>query len=493
MNSIGLEITLLTDVVLTARSATVGGPGSLDHIPGSVLLGAAAARLYPHQPPDVAFALFHSGAVRFGDGLPIAPGGTLGLPAPLSFHTVKGVEAGKRGQPVAWINRARRTSDGPFVQVRDQRMAGSIFWAPERTVSMRTAIGEGGRAREGLLYGYEALQAGMVFRARVDADDAERLEQVRLALVGDVRIGRSRSAEFGLVKIVDAPVDAHRSLEQPAEAGRVVVLCLSDLCLRDPGTGQPTLDPMPSAFGLPDGWRLDVPRSFVRHRRWSPFNTHRRRPDLERQAIVAGSVLVFAGDGAPGLEALRRRCAAGIGEYREQGLGQVLIEPKVLQETELWMTKGFKAEATDGEWAAITADPLLGWLTARDRARTARDACWHTAKDWAREFAWARIPRSQWGEVRSLSRQAQARHDATWLRAELGRRILAPPSRYDAPATEAARRTALRSWGRKGRDGKTAAEAFLKRMDDTPARDLPILCELIATHAVRLSEGDPHE
>lgn len=61
-----LRLTLIDELVLSERSATLGGHRGLDYIPGAALLGAAAQRLYGKLAtgPCLAGLPFRQGPVR---------------------------------------------------------------------------------------------------------------------------------------------------------------------------------------------------------------------------------------------------------------------------------------------------------------------------------------------------------------------------------------------------------------------------------------------
>src|SRR5690606_13316392 len=94
------EILLEQPLIISQQAASAGAHQSLDYIPGSVLLGLAASRLYANLPAQTAFTLFHNGIVRFGDALPVDQGET-GLPMPLNWHLYKGESARLHDQLLA--------------------------------------------------------------------------------------------------------------------------------------------------------------------------------------------------------------------------------------------------------------------------------------------------------------------------------------------------------------------------------------------------------
>ena len=404
------RITLRSDALFTAASGTVGRPESLDSLPGATLLGAAAARVYGTLPD--AFTAFQLGGARFGEGRPVHPVHGLAVPMPRSWHTPKGEKGGRvrdlsaGERPAGQFNQARegwvvRGPDGTWLR-----------WNLGRRSSLRTAIQEDGRAREGFLFGFEAVPAGTEYRAAVTAPDAVHGALTR----ANLRVGRSRSAEFGDASVTpwaDAPADAPSSSKQVTT--RVRFLCASDLALVDAETGAPRLLPAVADFFTEtdgNGWELDLARSFLRFRRYSPFHGHRRRPDLERQVIEAGSVVTFtrkAGDPLD-LAPLRARLAGGVGEHRGSGLGEVLVEPAVLDLPVAGIALGDVDKHTvssASKEAPPPADPLVAWLDARHGERTRLDAAWDTVETFIDEkklVTWP-ITRSQWGSVRALAGQ----------------------------------------------------------------------------------------
>jgi hypothetical protein len=476
MESLWLDLELVDDAAITQTSATVGGHQSLGYLPGAVLLGAAAGS-YPAADPAQAFRWFHSGEVRFGPGLPLGADGAAAVPIPFSLHRRKG------GDDSTLVNLARAERE-PGVQYQQERR-GFLDGALRRVVpafrsSMRTAVGEGGRAREGFLYGITAIARGTRFRARVDADAAADLDHVRAALVGQViRIGRSRSAEFGRARVGEAAA-AEPPAWSPGPPGQATFLCLSDLALRDRETGQPALEPDPAALGLP-GWRWSAERSFLRFRTYSPFNSYRARPDLERQVIAAGSVLVFERAGQrPDVDRVRAAIEPGVGQYRAEGLGQVAFEPAVLREAQVTLAAA-PGEARRAVAVSRPAGELGEWLTLREAERAGLDDSWDRAMDMVEKLARVSIPAAQWGEVRALAaRRRQA--TASELADELKAFLVEPPGRDDRRSV----RHGERRWGRRMRvDGKSwkAGEWLAEQIRGTnhPAQVL----ELLAIHVVR--------
>lgn len=487
MRSLNLNITLETELVLSSSSATVGAHTSVQRIRGSALLGACAAQGYasPHS-----FDLFHSGRMRYGDALPAA-GPSVALPMPLALHAEKGAA---RGGP-CW-NLA--VDDGPRSAQLEQVRHG--FIGPDgqnvqvaTTYTMRTAVDDGGQARGGFLFGLETVSAGQIFCATIQADTEELLAEVERRLVGRVhRIGRSRSAEFGLARVEQAEFDPWPVISGCVDTVRI--LCISDLALRDPANGAPRLLPTGEDFGMP-GAEMDLARSFIRSARYSPYNAFRRRHDLERQVIVAGSVLVFRA--APtDLDELRARLAGGVGEYRLDGLGRVLVQPALLESSQVALHGAESTPSSESQTIPLPADELGRWIGARILDERRHDAAWSLSREWAEKMKGYRgVPSAQWGELRRLAAQARVTgrgkaHMLAELRQRLGLEANVETG-HSKHRTKGRSATANR-WSAK-RGGQTAAECLVKLIEQAGESEAVSAVEQLGIRMVRVLRQEDHD
>jgi len=345
------KVTLLEDVIISERAATEGGHGSLDYLPGATFLGAVAARLYDQLTTEDAYTVFHSGKVRFGNALPLNKDGCLTYPIPLCWYTPKGKKT-----PILnyqYKNIRQHPDNVQPEQKRDGYVSPNyvdsknIF--PEkiiRQLRMKTAINpENGIARDEQLFGYSSLPKGQEFVFNLEAKDS--VEQSLFNRVVEVlqsgellKLGRSRSAEYGAVKIklLSEPRE-EREIEWSKKEG-VTLLLLSDAALQD-NNGQPLLYPTAKSVGLPSDFELKRKKTFIRSRRYAPFNACLCRRELERVVLSMGSVLHFESDNETSVNAdkLQSIQKQGIGLYRQTGLGRVWVNPKWVAKHEPSFTK----------------------------------------------------------------------------------------------------------------------------------------------------------
>lgn len=389
----------LQRATFSARSATEGAHASRKAPTGAALLGWCARNYSAFDDP---FAVFHSGAVRFGDAVPWV-GGAEVVPLPRSLNAPKGQEevakAGGRldrelvrnGRPAteAEVREAGSTQYealGGVWMTADHRLL-----TPETGQRLRTATRDG-RAAEGQLFGLQHLEPGaepfvarLEIAADVTEDDRNRL---LAALDGQVlHLGRARNTGWGgayACRLRRAAACADRLPR--GTRGLVRVLALSDIAAIDAfGAPAPWIDP--AELGLP-GACFSPRDSVIALRRYAPWNAHLGRRDTERQVIEAGSVLAYrlAAPLAADLPARRT-----VGAWQEAGLGRVWLNPPFL-----------------AGWTL--PEPPAGAAAAPPEApRRAEAAAWldKTRRDAIRTWAQARMPEAEARVEAAAGSQAQ--------------------------------------------------------------------------------------
>lgn len=409
MRRLCFEVVLDEDAVISQQSGTAGGHASLPWLPGAVFAGAMARDVYKPGEADT-WTIFHSGKVRIFPAYPLAEDGTPAWPTPLALHvdkappddevvpnpppcandepTIKPVHNLAAPSTSTRLRQPQRFTKASFLDAHGNEVN------VEKSVIPKTAT-HGGVARDQHLFAYQVIQAGTRFGLRIDidADVTQNIDTtISTALTArPIRVGRSRSAEFGSAMLMVAE-DVDWSAPAPGKTldGSIVLYCHTDVMLLDPVSGQPTLTPRAEHFHLPAGYRLDTTRSFIESRRYAPFNAHRRLPDAERQVIVQGSTLVFVRPGGPevsggavDLGAVADALRSGVGAHRETGLGQVWVNPSFLMASPPPFKPGSAASKATAAVPAPVGDALLAWLTASRHEQAELQAASSLAWDWA--------------------------------------------------------------------------------------------------------------
>ena len=354
MKTIKIKLTLQEPLVISLSNATEGAHQSLDYIPGATLLGAMAAKHYAKlKAENLAYDIFHSTKVRFHNAYPYIYN-MPSKPIPLSLHYNK---LGEKREPLNYLHQHFENGE----QGKQHRkgyiaksQATSFFYEPSKTLQMRTAIDANkGTAQEGQLFGYQMLKAGESFVANIDCDNEHLETKLRdmLSQQKEILIGRSRSAQYGRVSLEVLP-PISKTVEAPIikikDKNYLVLWLASDMAVYNQ-YGQPTLSPNLQELGLSDCGVFDSSKSFVRTRKYAPYNGFRRSYDLERQVLAKGSVLSYELT-SDLTETDLQTLSQGLGVYTESGLGQIVLDEAFLQ------LEARQAELTEWEQVAKTSN-----------------------------------------------------------------------------------------------------------------------------------------
>lgn len=495
-----IDVTVRRRATVSRRGRTEGGHETLDYLPGATLLGVAARGLYPSSKAEDAWVLFHSGKVRFGDARPRAADGSRSLPAPRSWHvtkldpkgTIYDLSAQQHGFPTE-AGAPKQLREG-YVDARGEAVTRpSTRLDAHQSNGRRHLSGAGidGSRKVPALFHTEALTGTPSFRAEIHADDdvSEKLlnDLAEALRGGHARLGKGRSHQ-GEVDLTVKSSAAPGRKDEEVRGATVHVHCLSDLQLRDPETGEPTLLPTAQHFGWAVG-TLDLDRTFLRSRRFSRYNGKRRARDPERQVIEAGSVLCFEGVDGSVPE------TAYVGEDWGYGSGEVRFavpSPPNTQRADVPRT-GDAADPSPQVPATDDAAPPedapnahLVALVARESARAAQAAkirsalaTWRPQLDKARSRCEA-LGTSQWRNLQDLAAQATS---TTHLRGALLHR----PAEGDSTEPGWLRR------GARARAWEPLRETLKMLLIDSDLADIaPAVVERLAADMAVATQRDKH-
>lgn len=401
---------LLSDVVLNAKSNTEGANTTLDFIPGNAFLGIVAKHYNDFGP--AAIDVFHSGRVRFGDAHPVAGDGrvrSLRVPAAYYYPKLEGIYA------TCHIHHLYNRAHDDQPQQLKQCRTGFYAFADGQGIAAATAKGfavksaydrDLRRAKDEQMYGYESLRKGLRLQFAVEIDDEAMAGKIRECLVGDHTLGRSRTAQYGLVHIEEA--DFGDVASAPTQGNLVTVYADGRLVFLDKAL-EPTFQPTAADLGLPDGeidWELSQVRTF----QYAPWNGKRQTREANRCGLEKGSVLVVRCKGA--LAALKPRY---VGSYRNEGFGRVVYNPCFLQAGGPNGEAAYKLIAAPlpsptplhKQEGTRPRTPLLAYLQSRKRKAEADAYIYNKVNEFVEQnkrrfgsdFA------SQWGAVRTWAMQ----------------------------------------------------------------------------------------
>jgi hypothetical protein len=430
MKTLQFKCKLLTDVVLNQRAATEGNQECLDFIPGSNFLGIAAGTLYKDESVE-SLTIFHSGKVRFGDAHPMKAD-KRALRVPAAMFQPKS----KEDRTVFLHHEIKDFDKLEDLQLKQCRKGFYVFAEDkgeevevEKSFAIKSAYDrEMRRSKDKQMYGYESLQAGSEWLFEVSINDDLNVEkEITDALTGTQRIGRSRTAQYGLVKIdvakpfqTESPTVITDHAVVYADA-RLIFLDEYGLPTLQPIATKltdrscrslqelPTLQPIVTDLGFLGG-EIDWSKSQIRTFQYAPWNFKRQARDADRCGIEKGSVIYV--QKSEKAEKLEYTGNGWVGVYQNEGFGKIIINPEFLKASgnngeALFQLE--KAEKSDPESNGTTSsDPLFIYLkkqqeqveTERDILRLVNEFVEENRIDFTKEsFA------SQWGSIRNIAMQ----------------------------------------------------------------------------------------
>ncbi len=448
MKRIDFKCTLLTDIVMSAQTATEGGHQSLNFIPGSNFLGILASSVYKKD-AAISYTLFHSGKVRFGDAH-IVSGGIRSFQIPFSWYFPKGgrltegnnymLNFMSRKNFDEIINRGillKQARDGYFTEKGDYVSFVKIFSQKTACDSVKR------RSAENEMFGYEALQKGSEWQFCIDVDDDtpnhdEIVEELKM-LTGKKRLGRSKTAEFGSIEI-ELMHNGNENIQPGNITSREITLenrsirdgvilyennsaqlvflyAESRLSFRDKETGQPTFTPTAGQLGLPENTVILWDRSQIRTGIYAPWNYKRGCRDEDRVFIEKGSVFVVDVSNVK-TSFTDERINNGVGLYRTDGFGKLLINPGFLNfdpetgKPVLQLNIPDKlSENEDTEILLPQDSDLIKWIKQQnDFGEVLRQVDAFMNSPYNLKL-FTKVTRSQWGNLRSYALSADDKPD----------------------------------------------------------------------------------
>lgn len=417
MKQIHFKVILKSNIIINERSATEGLHTTLSFIPGNNFLGMAASKLYTTLDPEDAFLLFHSGKVRFSDAMPLHQHCIPVMVKPRVWMVEKGKKA-EDGMRLFSSDLFKNNSTiqykpakgGYFVLEADQTTLVEYFLKKGQTI--KTAYNsEKRKSDDAKLFTYQHMEKGSEWMVSVTADDDVSdtlIEKISNSLEGGQRVGRSSSAEFGLIEM--KPIqELKKTVGGRWQKGLNYVYAASRLIFTNPA-GEPVLEPQVLDFGLSAG-KLDYTQSQVGFFRYSPYNGKRKVYDTERVGFEKGTVFCINLDEPVDADPLQF-----IGSYQHEGFGEVLVNPSFILQTELLKIKQSKKDEQNEKESkpAIQNSPLLKYV---------RDAKAHSDAEMEIDTLIAgfikdhssslkSIGNSQWGSIRAMALAELSKHNA---------------------------------------------------------------------------------
>ena len=414
---------LRSDVVISSSTATEGVNPSLDYIPGSKFLGIVARKLYSMDAKKklATLDIFHNGTVRFGDAHPYLDE-EFSLHVPFDWRKQKGKNISS-GIFLSHIEEDIQAEE--LVQMKQIRSGyfsskGTIY-SVDQQFSIRSAYEKSQRrAKEGQIFGYFSLPKGSLWSFEIEDLSGNYLDQINAVISGTHRVGRSRSAEYGLIEI--------EKLGQKSESLQPKVNILPTTLLYAKSNlafynefGLPDLNPNINAllkpvldlFDLSEDAKVHWDKSQTRSRPYQTWNQKRQNRNADRFIIQKGSVIAVEFPDTSRLPEVPQEIY--VGTHMTEGFGKLLINPSFLISTSKrlnWGFREFEKEQWNKKYAPINLsdqDELLLDILheKRNRIKFQFDIDAQVNLFVSRyKSKYKGISNSQWGMIRSFAKQA---------------------------------------------------------------------------------------
>ncbi len=418
---------LLSDVVLNMHTGTTGNQSTLDFIPGNCFLGIVASSFseFGKKETDILF----SGKVRFGDAHLAYFSGqqtqrSLHIPASMMYQKLHKLSEGCYLHHFYERSKDNKGENGRPMQLKQCRNGYYAFSdgkaievQTEKSFAIKSAYDrEKRRSADEQMYGYESIDKGAVFLFEVEVDQNEYVDVIRKSLLGMKKIGRSRTAQYGLVEISETSFGqtSSRPLGFLIDGENYVTVYADARLIFIDDDGMQTFRPKAQDFGF-DGdicWTKSQVRTF----QYAPYNYKRQARDAERCGIEKGSVFVIrTKDVAP-------EQSHYVGCFQNEGFGRVIFNPDFLDTADYALNGeckySFKEKkvsvALHLSKSSISADekksPFIEMLTYRKLQSDADAYIYERVNAFVKQNAGKFSNQSfasQWGNIRSIAMRCQ--------------------------------------------------------------------------------------
>lgn len=402
------KCTLLSDVILTSMANTEGYKESLNYISGSKFLGIVAKQFYNEQDMQKTLDLFHNGTVHFSDATPmIEDSATLKVPFSWFHEKGKGIT-----ESIFLHHKIEDSLVDKTIQLKQARKGyfsfeKNAFSTVEQDFSIKSAYdGVKRKSLDENMYGYFSLKKGTSWIFSVEDSSGQYADSIKSILVGKHTIGKSKSAEYGLVNIEYVSENTETSVQ--TYTSEIIIYAQSNLCFYD-DFGKCTALPTAKQLVGTSNALIKWDKSQVRSRNYQTWNGKRNNRDADRLIIESGSAFIVE---------LKESVSStffvnGIGNHKSEGFGTVLINPNFLMsETEklsLSLQKVDLVAKRGYAYAGNTEDDEVIKCLVNKQNRSNFD---YSIDRKVNQFVadnktvFTKISKSQWGALRSYAKNA---------------------------------------------------------------------------------------
>ena len=402
-----------SDIVLHSSSNTEGKIDKFDYIAGSNFLGMVA-REYPYFGSD-AFDVFHSGAVRFGDGH-ILKDNQETFHIPFSWFAPKGYSLKEAFNKNELFNEhflAKEIYDNFITdskQLKQQR-AGYItsygeLIKVEHNYRQKSAYDKKNRrSKDTAMFGYYSLKKGTKWAFSVEMDSDKNREKIIEILESSRRVGKSRSTEYGRIKITFIDEEQKKLITQNLKSIEIenkyyiFLYAQSRLALTNNNINSYNFDL--NSLKLDNSSKIAWDKSQIRTSSYTPYVSIRQNRDSQRLVIDKGSVIAIEVNKDFDIKNYSKKIEKGLGLYLSEGHGKVIVNPIFLTAKNTKFND-FKTYFISELESLVPKKGIINqWLQIQHRENEINYKLLKEVKEFISNNN-VKNKKSQWGQIRSM-------------------------------------------------------------------------------------------
>ena len=399
MDGFTYTLTLQEPVLANSLGGDPNSANSLFYIPGGLIRGAAISAYDGAKDADKEDfrRLFLDGRTRFLNAYPVSENGRA-LPTPLQYKKPKYFNGSDFSSIKA--DKIHALEEAWQVNVHTQRDA-KVGHATEK---------------EGAVYRYIALPAGLILEGAVLTETPADAEKIKGLLKGNILLGKARTAGYGTVRIETKDLALNEGGELPTQkVDSFTLTLLSPAIVRDEN-GQPALDISTALKARLGVSSLAFKETYQRAEVVGGFNRTWGLPLPQVTAIAAGSFFQIEADvEAKQLADLQE---TGIGERRAEGFGRLAVNlplPKIEKDKPWPDPVAAKTEEPAKLDTALAQNPTAKLMVTRLARKDLDEKVIHAARqmtaDYMNKENKIAIPNSQLSRWRVVVRTALDKKD----------------------------------------------------------------------------------
>lgn len=399
------HLTLIEPLILSGKDKTEISLDCLEYIPGNIILGLVAGKLYDEKNQSTN-DLFHNGNVQFGNAY-LSIGNEQLLPIPAVWYTEKGKNLSDSIYYYHKIN-----WDGIKVQIKQEREGyfrihnNEIqITKPIKDVVLKSAYDSTKKsALAEQMYLYEYLVKGQTFIFEVKSIDQSYLNQISEILLGNKHIAKSKTSEFGNIRIQKIGEIEPEITDDIKIETSYFIYAKSNLAFINE-YGEFTWFPSAEQLGFKNA-KINYEKSQLHFDHFHIRNGKRKTHDSDRLIIKKGSVFVIEKKDEREIIIDEDLINRGLGVFLSEGYGQIIINPPFIDEITVF---NYYETIIGGNDSNEIINPISNVLLERLESSIITETIYERVSEFIKtnKSKYNNITSNQWGTIRAYIYQSK--------------------------------------------------------------------------------------